>query len=114
MAEADQEAESPKSASLPSNVRLLGWASLLNDTATEMIFPLLPSFLLQVLGGNNVNGIYALVPTTHPQTAKHFPDMAGLVTMEQFAMLNRTTLSVPKAPTAMARPPPPSSVSLRC
>lgn len=37
---------------LPRNVRALGWASLLNDTASEMIFPLLPAFLLTVLGGN--------------------------------------------------------------
>jgi MFS family permease len=31
---------------------VLGGASLLNDVASEMIFPLLPSFLLTVLGGN--------------------------------------------------------------
>jgi len=37
---------------LPRNVKLLGWASLLNDVASEMIFPLLPQFLLTVLGGN--------------------------------------------------------------
>ena len=56
------------------------------------------TFLQQsVLGGSNVNGIYALVPMTHPQTANHYPDMAGLATMEQFAMLNRTTMSIPGA-----------------
>ena len=37
---------------LPWNVKLLGWASLLNDVASEMIFPLLPQFLISVLGGN--------------------------------------------------------------
>jgi MFS family permease len=37
---------------LPRNVRLFGWASLLNDVASEMIFPLLPQFLLTFLGGN--------------------------------------------------------------
>lgn len=37
---------------LPQNVKLLGWASLLNDVASEMIFPLLPQFLISVLGGN--------------------------------------------------------------
>jgi MFS family permease len=37
---------------LPHNVRVLGLSSLLNDVASEMIFPLLPSFLLTVLGGN--------------------------------------------------------------
>ena len=37
---------------LPRNVRVLGWVSFLNDVASEMIFPLLPQFLLTVLGGN--------------------------------------------------------------
>jgi MFS family permease len=39
-------------AKLPPNVKVLGWVSLLNDVASEMIFPLLPQFLLSVLGGN--------------------------------------------------------------
>lgn len=42
----------PPSSRLPRNVRLLGWASFLNDVASEMIFPLLPKFLLAVLGGS--------------------------------------------------------------
>jgi MFS family permease len=37
---------------LPRNVKVLGAASLLNDIASEMIFPLLPNFLLMVLHGN--------------------------------------------------------------
>ncbi len=37
---------------LPRNVKVLGWASFLNDVASEMIYPLLPQFLLTVLGGN--------------------------------------------------------------
>jgi MFS family permease len=37
---------------LPRNVKVLGGTSLLNDVGSEMIFPLLPSFLLGVLGGN--------------------------------------------------------------
>ncbi len=37
---------------LPGNVRLLGWASFFNDVASEMVFPLLPKFLLVVLGGS--------------------------------------------------------------
>ncbi|HPM79077.1 MAG TPA: MFS transporter [Candidatus Anammoximicrobium sp.] len=39
---------------LPRNVKLLGWASLLNDVASEMVYPLLPQFLVQVLGGNKL------------------------------------------------------------
>lgn len=39
-------------ARLPRNVKILGAASLLNDIASEMIFPLLPAYLLGVLHGN--------------------------------------------------------------
>ena len=48
------ESELPVSAKppLPHNVKLLGLASLVNDVASEMIFPLMPQFLLTVLGGN--------------------------------------------------------------
>src|SRR5579863_3067196 len=42
----------PSTAALPRNVKVLGLASLINDIASEMVFPLLPSFLLTVLGGN--------------------------------------------------------------
>ena len=38
--------------SLPENVKVLGWASFLNDVASEMIYPLMPQFLITVLGGN--------------------------------------------------------------
>jgi len=37
---------------IPKSVQVVGWASFLNDTASEMIYPLLPHFLLTVLGGN--------------------------------------------------------------
>jgi MFS family permease len=40
-----------KRPALPINVKLLGLASLLNDVASEMIFPLMPGFLIGVLGG---------------------------------------------------------------
>ena len=36
---------------LPRPIRLLGWVSLLTDAATEAIYPLLPVFITQVLGG---------------------------------------------------------------
>lgn len=36
---------------LPKPVRLLGWVSLLTDAATEAVYPLLPVFITQVLGG---------------------------------------------------------------
>ena len=49
------EVSGPDSANrLPRNVKLLGWASLLNDVASEMVVPLLPNFLLdsKLLGGS--------------------------------------------------------------
>lgn len=42
----------PSPVDLPQSVKVVGWASFLNDTASEMIYPLLPHFLLTVLGGN--------------------------------------------------------------
>ena len=40
---------------LSRNVWLLGWASLLNDIASEAIFPLMPRFLLTVLHGSTAS-----------------------------------------------------------
>lgn len=40
---------------LSRNVRVLGMASLLNDVASEMIFPLVPTFLVSVLGGGKAS-----------------------------------------------------------
>ena len=37
---------------LPRTVRKLGWTSLFNDVASEIIYPPLPQFLIMVLGGN--------------------------------------------------------------
>ena len=47
-----QEPEQQQALELPGNVKVLGIISLLNDLASEMIFPLLPTFLLTLLGGN--------------------------------------------------------------
>lgn len=43
------------SSPLPKTVRVLGVASLLNDVASEMIFPLLPTFIVSVLGGSRTS-----------------------------------------------------------
>lgn len=37
---------------LPRPVKLLGWTSLFTDAATEAIYPLLPIFVIRVLGGS--------------------------------------------------------------
>ncbi len=47
----------------------------------------------QVLGSQNVTAIYALAPMTHLQTANQYPDMVGVETVQQFALLNHITLS---------------------
>jgi hypothetical protein len=54
---------------------------------------LAPFLKQQVLGGGNVTAIYALEPMTHLQTANNYPDMVGVETIQQFAMLNQITLS---------------------
>lgn len=41
-----------KDRSLPFTVKLLGTVSLLNDVASEMIYPVMQQFLMTVLGGN--------------------------------------------------------------
>src|SRR6266571_4680150 len=41
----------PSGGSLPRQGKLFGWVSLLNDFASEMIYPLLPAFVTGVLGG---------------------------------------------------------------
>lgn len=52
MNNSDAPEEAASLPSLPRSVKVVGLASLLNDTASEMIYPLLPQFLLTVLLGN--------------------------------------------------------------
>jgi MFS family permease len=49
---ATETADKHSAGTLPAGVKLLGAASFLNDIASEMIFPLLPQFLIGMLGGN--------------------------------------------------------------
>jgi hypothetical protein len=51
------------------------------------------TYLHQLIGSTNVNGIYALVPMTHLQTASNFPDVVSAETVEQFAALTPVTMS---------------------
>jgi hypothetical protein len=56
---------------------------------------LMASFLKQqVLGNQNVTGIYAVAPMTHLQTANNLPDMASISAIQQFAMLNQVSLPI--------------------
>lgn len=52
MPETPEPPPPPAAGRLPRNVWLLGWTSLLNDTASEMAAPLLPSFLIGALKGS--------------------------------------------------------------
>lgn len=55
---------------------------------------LMAAFLqANVLGMHNATTIYAVEPMTHVQTANNYPDMVGVETVQQFAMLNQITLS---------------------
>jgi MFS family permease len=44
--------QKPRRIRLPRTILALGWVSLLNDSASEMIYPLLPVFLTSVLGAS--------------------------------------------------------------
>ncbi len=61
-----------------------------------------PFLQQQVLGMQNVTGIYALEPMTHLQTANKYPDIVGLETIQQFAMLNQTSASYQGSPLVTA------------
>lgn len=47
----------------------------------------------QVLGSRNATRIYTLQPMSHLQTANNYPDMAAIVYIQQFAMLNQVSLT---------------------
>jgi MFS family permease len=68
--------------SLPANVKLLSATSLLNDVASEMIYPLMPQFLLTVLGGNRfdlgiIEGVADSVSSLLKLWAGAWSDRAG-------------------------------------
>jgi MFS family permease len=52
MSQGEPSSAEPAGAALPRNVKVLGGASLLNDVASEAVYPVLPIFLLHVLKGN--------------------------------------------------------------
>src|ERR1700674_599875 len=50
MSSAEAASAAPSATGLPRAVKLFGLVSLLNDSASEMIYPLLPTFVTSVLG----------------------------------------------------------------
>ncbi len=67
---------------LPANVRVLGGTSLLNDIASEMAYPLLPAFFLDVLHGSHaglgwIEGVADSVSSLLKLFAGGWSDRAG-------------------------------------
>ncbi|MEO0292915.1 MAG: MFS transporter [candidate division WOR-3 bacterium] len=62
---------------IPRNVKALGIVSLLNDAASEMIYPLLPVFLVSVLGAGP--GILGIVEGISESTASLLKLISGWV-----------------------------------
>jgi len=79
---AEQTNDKQNTVPLPRNVKLLGVASLLNDVASEMIFPLMPQFLITVLGGNRfhlgiIEGVAESISSLLKLWAGAWSDRAG-------------------------------------
>ncbi len=95
---------------LPRNVKLLGAASLLNDVASEMIYPLMPQFLMAVLRGNRFHlGIIlvragelgvptALLPLPPNALAQLTEDTSWWAIWPQRALAIRSRLGDPSEP----------------
>tara|TARA_R110002111_G_scaffold262875_1_gene342548 strand:+ start:117806 stop:119008 length:1203 start_codon:yes stop_codon:yes gene_type:complete len=93
---------------LPRNVKLLGWASCLNDIASEMIFPLLPQFLITVLGGNRfylgiIEGVAESVSSLLKLGSGAWTDRAGkrrsfVIFGYALAAVSRPVISIVTAP----------------
>jgi len=64
----------------------------LTDQGLRRSLLMAPYLKNNVLGTNNVNGIYTLAPMTHLQTANNYPDMAAIGFIQQFALLNQITV----------------------
>ncbi len=67
---------------LSRTVRVLGFVSLLNDIASEMIFPLLPTFIVTVLGGSRtslglIEGAADSLASLLKLAAGHWSDRSG-------------------------------------
>ncbi len=70
----------------------------LSDQGLQRSLRLASYLKQQLLDNRNVTAIYALTPTTHLQTANKYPDMTALGYIQQFALLNQTTLTIDNAP----------------
>lgn len=77
-----EDTSAQPSGALPRTVRVLGFASLLNDIASEMIFPLLPTFIVTVLGGSRtslglIEGAADSLASLLKLAAGHWSDRSG-------------------------------------
>jgi MFS family permease len=98
----------PPAATLSRNVRLLGLASLVNDIAGEMIFPLVPTFLITQLGGGTaslgaVEGVADTVASVVKLWSGGMSDRAGkrkifVVSGYALAAISRPLVALAAAP----------------
>ena len=66
----------------------------LTSQGLERSLKMAPFLQQSVLGKQGVTAIYALEPATHPQTAANYPDMVALETIQEFSVMNKTSLRV--------------------
>ena len=104
----DTSAPDASQTKLPRNVRLLGLASLINDIAGEMIFPLVPTFLITEVGGGTaslgaVEGVADTVASVVKLWSGGLSDRAGkrkifVVLGYALAAVSRPLVSLANAP----------------
>src|SRR5689334_7157620 len=82
-------AAEPSRFKLPAAVIALGWVSLLTDAASDMIYPLIPAFLLSIGGGaaalgwieGLAEGTAALIKLVAGRASDRARDRKGLVAL---------------------------------
>jgi len=97
-----------KPSPLPRNVKLLGWTSFFNDIASEIIYPLMPQFLITVLGGSRfllgvIEGVAESIGSLLKLWSGSWSDRAGsrkpfVVAGYSLAALTRPLIGVVTAP----------------
>ncbi len=93
---------------LPRNVKILGWVSFVNDVSSEMIYPLMPQFLISVLGGNRfylgiIEGFAETVASLLKLWSGNWSDRAGkrksfVLTGYALAAIARPMIGIVTAP----------------
>ena len=97
---------------LPRPVWMLGWVSFFTDTASEMVYPLLPLFLTRVLGAGAmslgvIEGVAEAANSILKVVSGRLADRwgAGMLTRAISSLCPRQSLRSPRAPTRRIRRP---------